>query len=407
VADSFGLWKVQDTTGNTLIGWVFPRVMTLDLHVLPMSLFSNGSQFAVQENIAGEIAGKSTDIPKGIPKGYGALYYLDHGTAKAFVPITITSTMQSPMGVKFRGENDMGEPIVFSFGEGLVKPVRVGQEEWVLPTFLNWMPLRGKTELVSDPSLFSKLAAAKTPYHALTPLGKKIIKQHAKKSGMPVSAYDDTEVASAFTEHPKDIPDHKLYKRAGVTGTVDIVGDKSGIFSFRGPAIAKVASDHTKFIDHNKAMFLGVALGMEPGFCKTALARAQNGERVSVAGLKVLGSVQEKVASVKSQLKKELSELDPPIHNYFLAKEAAVLDDALTADKILGLGFLNAENVSTFVDLLPALQAASSKLAEMLLAVRLGLKEIPEVALERMLVALEDVVRGLKSLQQKDIGFAN
>jgi hypothetical protein len=353
VADSFGLWKVQDTTGNTLIGWVFPKVMSLDLHILPMSLFSNGSQFAVQEAIAGEIAGKSTDIPKGIPKGYGALYYLDHGTAKAFVPITITSTMQSPAGLKFRGENDMGEPVVFSFGEGLVKPVRIGQEEWVLPTFLNWMPLRGKTELVSDPSLFSKLAAD---------------------------------------------------SRAG---SVDIIGDKAGIFTFRGPAIAKVASDHTKFIDHDKAMFLGVALGMDSSFCKTALARARNGERVSVAGLKVLGSVSEKMASARAAIRKELSELDPPIHNYFLAKEASVLDDALTADKILGLGFLNAENVSTFVDLLPALQAASSKLAELLIAVRIGLKEVSEVAVERMLVALEDVIRGLKSLQQKDLSFSN
>jgi hypothetical protein len=98
-----------------------------------------------------------------------------------------------------------------------------------------------------------------------------------------------------------------------------------------------------------------------------------------------------------------LDELDVPIHNYFLAKEAALLSDALTADKILGLGFLNAENVSAFVDMLPSLEAASSKLAEMLIAVRLGLQDIPEVALERMLAALEDVIRGLRSLQEKEI----
>lgn len=353
VADSFGIWKVQDKNGNTLIGWVFPRLMTLDLQVLPLSLFNNGSQYALQDNIAGEIAGKSTDIPKGIPRGYGALYYLDHGTAKAFVPMTVTSTMQSPMGVRFLAQTDMGDQLTFSFGEGLAKPVRVSESEWVLPNFINWMPLRGKAELVSEPALFSKLAA-----------------------------------------------------RSRV-GSVDIVGDRDGTFSFRGPAIAKVASDHTKFINRDKAMFLGVALGMNPTFCKTALSRAQRGERVSVADLKVLGSVKEKMACIRAKLQKELSELDPPIHNYFLAKEASVLDDALTADKILGLGFLNAENVSTFIDLLPALQAASSKLAELLLAARIGLKEVPEVAIERMLVALEDVIRGLQSLQQKELRFAN
>jgi hypothetical protein len=353
VADSFGIWKVQDTNGNTLIGWVFPRILSLDLETLPLSLFSNGSQYAVQENIAGEIAGKSTDIPKGIPRGYGALYYLDHGTAKAFLPMTVISSVQSPNGVKFVGETDMGNQVTFSFAEGLAKPVRISEAEWVVPNFLNWMPLRGRAELVSEPTRFSKLASQK------------------------------------------------------YMSCAEVVGDSSGVFSFRGPAVAKIASDQTKFLSRNDAMFLGVALGAEQEFFKTALDRAQKGELVSLSGLKVLGSVREKMAGIRASLRKELDEMDPPIRNYFLAKEASVLDDALTADKILGLGFLNAENVATFIDLLPALQAASSKLAELLIAVRIGLKEVPEVAVERMLVALEDVIRGLQSLRQREISFSN
>jgi hypothetical protein len=352
VADMFGLWKVQDHTGNSMIGWVFPQLLSLDLQPMPLSLFSNGSQHAVQEHVAGMPAGKSTDLPKSVPQGYGSLYYIDHGTAKAFVPMTVQSTMRTPTGLKYLAQNDMGEQVTFSFGDGLKVPVKVGQLEYVVPTTFNWMPLRGKTELVEDPTLFSKMGSASK------------------------------------------------------TGRVEILGDQD-VFSFRGPAISKVAEAHTKFIDHDKAMFLGVALGMAPGFCKQALVRASTGECVSVEGLKVLGSVAEKMAGIRETLKKELSELDPPIHNYFLAKEASVLDDALTADKILGLGFLNAENVSTFIDLLPALNAASSKLAEMLVAVRIGLKQIPEIAVERMLAALEDVIRGLRSLQQKEISFSD
>lgn len=298
--------------------------------------------------MAGELAGKSLDLPKTVPQGYGALYYFDHGTAKAFIPMTIKSVMRSPNGVQYMAECDLGSVVTFSFGEGLKMPVKVGEAEYVLPAFFNWMPLRGKTELVSEPTMFSKLGSA------------------------------------------------------GKSGSVDIVGDK-GVFSFRGPAIAKVAEVHTKFIDHDKALFLGVALGMEPVFCKTALARAQKGELVEVSGLRVLGSVGEKMASIRANIAKELAAMDPPIHSYWLFKEASVLDDALTADKILGLGFLNAENVSTFIDLLPALDAASSKLAELLIAVRIGLKEIPEVAVERMLVSLEDVIRGLNSLRQKEL----
>jgi hypothetical protein len=351
VADSFGLWKVQDTSGACIIGWVFPRVLSMDMQPLPLSLFNNGSQHALQESIAGEMAGKSLDIPKSVPQGYGALYFLDHGTAKAFVPMRVTSSARTPGGVKFMAETDLGEAVTFSFGEGLKQPVKISESEWILPSEVNWMPLKGKTELVSEPALFSKLGS-------------------------------DSR-----------------------SGSVDIIGDAAGVYSFRGPAIAKVAADHTKFVDRNKAMFLGVALGMQQDFCKEALARATRGERVSVSGLRVLGSLKEKMASIRGQIRKEFSQLDPPIHNYDLVKEASVLDDALTADKILGLGFLNAENVSTFVDLLPALEAASCKLAELLVAVRIGLKEIPEVAVERMLAALEDVIRGLKSLQQKELNF--
>jgi len=73
VADSFGLWKVQDTNGNTMIGWVFPQILSMSLKPLPLSLFNNGSQYAVQEHVAGEMAGKSTDLPMGTPKGYGCL----------------------------------------------------------------------------------------------------------------------------------------------------------------------------------------------------------------------------------------------------------------------------------------------------------------------------------------------
>lgn len=353
VADSFGIWSVQEVTGKTMVGWVFPNLLSLSLEVLPLSLFTNGSNFALQEHVAGSMTAKSTDIPKGLPKGYGALYYLDHGTAKAFVPMNITSTGSSPAGEKYIGETDMGEQITFSFAEGLKKPQQVSEGEWVVPNFFNWIPLTGKVELVSEPALFSKLAA------------------------------------DSFS------------------GTVDILGDGTGTYSFRGPAVAKIASDHTKFIDHNKAMFMGVALGMTEEFCKTALTRASKGESVPVGGLKVLSTVREKMASYRKEVLRDLSKIDPPIHNYDLIKEASILDDALTADKILALGFLNAENVATFVDLLPALDAASSKMAELLIAVRIGLEEVPEVAVERMLAALEDVVRGLKSLQQKELTFAN
>jgi hypothetical protein len=123
---------------------------------------------------------------------------------------------------------------------------------------------------------------------------------------------------------------------------------------------------------------------------------------MSFQDLRVITPLKEKMAEAQAAVKKDLADLKVPIHNYFLAKEASILEDALTADKILGLGFLNCENISTFIEMIPQLESTSSKIAEMLLASRLGMKDVSEVALERMLRALDDVIRGLKSLQHRE-----
>lgn len=348
VADSFGLWKVQDVNGHTMIGWVFPQVLSMDLKPLPLSLFNNGSQYALQEHVAGEIAGKSTDLPKGVPQGYGCLYYIDHGTARAFVPLTISSTNRGPDGtLHFMGTDDLGEQVNFWFSDSMKKVMQTGPGEYVVPATVNWMPLRGQSELVSEPMAFSKTGSA-------------------------------------------------------LTATAELLGS-SNEYSWRGPALAKLGSARTKFLYRHEAEFIGVALGIRPSLVKEALDRANRGELVNFAGVRTITPLSEKHKQAHAEVRKDLDELKVPIHNYFLAKEASMLDDALTADKILGLGFINAENVATFVDMLPSLESTASNLAELLAAVRTGMPEVSEVAVERMLVALEDVIHGLKSLQQREL----
>lgn len=346
-ADTFGLYKVQDVNGNTLIGWVFPKLLSMDMEPMPLTLFTNGSQHAIQEGIAGIMAGKSTDLPKGVPQGYGALYYIDHGTAKAFVPMTVNSTMRGPDGVlRFVATDDMGNHFTFYFSDAMRTVARVGGSEYCIPSQVNWMPLRGSTELVSNPMGFSKTSSSNV-------------------------------------------------------GKAELIGDKD-VFTWRGPAVAKLASQQTKFLDRADAEFIGVALGVSPGFIKEALSRAAKGEVMGFEGLRVITPFQEKLAGAQKKVREDLDSMPLPIHNYFLVKEAALLDDALTADKILGLGFLNAENVATFIEMIPQLESTSSKIAEMLLASRIGMKDVPEVSLERMLKALDDVIRGLKSLRHRE-----
>lgn len=73
-----------------------------------------------------------------------------------------------------------------------------------------------------------------------------------------------------------------------------------------------------------------------------------------------------------------------------------MITDPTAVDAVLSLGFLNPENIATFVGYLPTLDEAQHRLCELLIAARLGLRELSEGSLERAIRALEDVVQGLR-----------
>ena len=86
----------------------------------------------------------------------------------------------------------------------------------------------------------------------------------------------------------------------------------------------------------------------------------------------------------------------PP--KYDLLKEAARLNDVNTVDKVLSLGFLTPENLSTFVEYIPDFEEVVQKLAYLLMGVRLGLPQPPEQTVKSAMERVEEVCRALKEL---------
>jgi hypothetical protein len=82
----------------------------------------------------------------------------------------------------------------------------------------------------------------------------------------------------------------------------------------------------------------------------------------------------------------------------YLLKEAAQLEDPTSVDKILSVGFINSENVTIFASYVPEFEAVIRKLAELLVATRMGLNSVDEGALQRSMIHLDKVVAGLKTL---------
>ena len=79
-------------------------------------------------------------------------------------------------------------------------------------------------------------------------------------------------------------------------------------------------------------------------------------------------------------------------------KEAALIPDPTAVDTVLSLGFINPENIMTFVSYLPTLEDSQAKMCDLLLAARVGLTDVSSTALERAIRSTEEAVEGLKVL---------
>jgi hypothetical protein len=84
--------------------------------------------------------------------------------------------------------------------------------------------------------------------------------------------------------------------------------------------------------------------------------------------------------------------------DHVLLKEASSMDDPIAVDKILSLGFITPENVAVFASYIPEIETVIRRLAELLVAARLGLHSVDEGAVQRSLMHLDKVVAGLKTV---------
>jgi hypothetical protein len=348
----FGIWKVQNMDSNErLVGHVLP-LMDFDMEPLEMFLFTDGGSYAVQDEMAGTRVGHDLDFPfADKPEGTGVFVHVDENSARALLPMTIQNAAQGPDGtVQYHGETMFGEPVVLTPTPGLQAISPMGDMAYGIPDSLRWLPL-------IDPPI----------YLAKQPL-------------------DIEQVAGA----------------QAAPGSVDIGSTGKGEFSMEGQPLKKVAKAQKQFLKTAEAEFLLVGMGMTQFSAREALSQAEKTGHTKVAGLNHIVPLSDlhkgmvkKAADLLSQFPYELRRN--------LVKEASVLDDTDTADKVLAMNFINPENVGIFASYLPDLDKASCKLAEMLLATRLGLKQIDEGAVERSMKNMEVVIEGLKALQQREL----
>ena len=345
----FGQWKVQNADSNEfLVGHIIP-VMDFDMQPLEMYIFTNGKVYACQDEIAGTRVGHDTNLPFGdAPEGDGVFVHITESSARCLLPMTIHNTAQSPDGsLQYIGENIFGEPVTLVVAQGLQALSQLGDFEWAMPDSFHWLPLHNSIFLAKQPLDISNIAAA----------------QQAPTA-------------------------------------VEVQSSGRGEFSLNGAPVEKLAVEQRHFIKRAQAEFLLVGMGVSPLAVDGILGRAQIRGHVKLAGLRTIVPLADVHKAMVKKAARSMTQLPYELRRN-LVKEAAIFEDAETADKILALNFINPENVSIFATYLPKLDETASKLAEMLVAARLGLRQIDEGAVERAMKNLEVVIDGLKMLQQQ------
>lgn len=181
---------------------------------------------------------------------------------------------------------------------------------------------------------------------------------------------------------------------------VDIIGDRTGVYTLSSPLLSEINGTEYKGVKEAQALFILGALGVDPAFAQEKLAHTRVHGPVQLRGCRPLTNSTKLAAAGQRSLEKLAAEHSALFDQPCLIKEALEIDDIATVDKVLGLNFLRPENVAMFVDYLPDLEKAVSQLADLLLAVRVGMRPLSEDAVRKAMFALEDTVQGLKTLAQ-------
>jgi hypothetical protein len=343
-----GMYKVQAEDGGELVGYVIPGLIDTDGQEVPLALFTNGSQSAIQADILGvPVPGDMGGLPTAdAPQGMGAFFSVEGDELQCTVPMTISASMTGPdpaEPVTMQAETFDGRPAEVSLQPNIQTVVASPEGKMLIPGHWQWTPLgdQGTVALASS-------------------------EPEVSKQGEALRKLASVEVLSS--------------------------GDE---YTIRGLPVEKLAADQRQWVDIDGAMFLLAGLGVDQAYGMRKLAEAQTGQApVEVRIGRLIKTAKER----KEQARIAAAAMSIPALRRQLFKEAAVVTDPDAVDAVLSLGFINPENITTFIDYLPQLDCAQSKLCELLMASRLGLSDVPEGALEKSVRAMEEVLEGLKAL---------
>lgn len=347
--DSPGIYSVSTDEGEELSGSVITNLLDVDGTALPIALFTDGTHVAVQSDIAGTRTGDFS--PPGMvsateASGHGVFFSDASGTPVATLPLSLGMSVQgaNPDDTnKFQAETFDGRQVQVSV-QPYVQTIQNVDGVMLVPDSWMWIPLSEADEI-------------------------------------------------GLAEHPGE--SNKVASVEQLKHTVMIRGGGAQSFNLAGAPVEKLAASERSFLTQDQALFVLVGLGANGEYVQRKLAAASTGMRPEAVRVPhTLKLAQEARGESNVRAGDYLSA--QPSFRHRMWKEAAMIPDPTAVDAVLSLGFINPENVATFVGYLPTLDEAQRRLCELLLGARLGMRELSEGSIERAIRAMEDVIQGLR-----------
>lgn len=356
--DEYGRCEVRTALNDRVLGWLFPKVVDLDGVALDgEKLFTDGeSTWCLQPDIVGRQVLESNTLSEEPPSAElkpgvsGVFYYLDQsGRAFCTLPVTLSSAVIDA-GDMMRMDvvTSLGECYTLEVSNGVESIMKSRRDKYTryIPAKMRFCAVGRCQQLLNDPSTIAKFAEAKL----------------AARSYVQVSTNENGD----------------LYSFAG-TDCDALSGGASNV-------------------PRSRAKFHLMSLGMADRDAVDVLDRASSNGRCTVSNMQPLLTEHEKSSEVRTEVIQPLLDALPRLKTD-LIKEASFIPDAKTVDSVLSLNFINLENLNTFMESIPTLKQAGSKLAELLTASRIGLGVVQEEPTKKAMDNLERVVEDLESVR--------
>lgn len=356
-ADKYGVYKVRDNAGIASVGVVFPNVIDLDKKSVGLKIFAGKGLCAIQPSISAVPQdGAEVSLPETEPSSgkFGTFVMARDGKALATVPfkIKVMTDHEGRNGysiVDIRGKESV---IIPSYYEKDIVKMKKRKGE---PMPMLRSPGKGETYMIPREMKFVELG-------------------------------DMRKITADEDEYKKIAAAHD----AMADVTIQRLGDS---FVFDGN-LGKYASSGLDFqnLDKDEASFVLAAFGCPQEKIAQVMQDTKLPQKVSVHGLDMPKSAEENSAA-EELLNEYINSLKTP-----MLKQAAVFDEGETVDTVLSLGFVNQDNINKFISAIPILKRTLSSLSKMLLAARMGMKNIPEEAAQSSIQNILKIISGLKKL---------